>query len=143
MINKFSGDYDFLSNFYPCRIRYEGKLYPSTEHAYQAAKSLDPNVREMFQITSHSKTISARDAKTLGGRVKLRSDWENVKVRVMKDCLRAKFAKHDLKQKLLDTGNQELIEGNTWNDKFWGVCNGVGQNMLGKLLMELRDEFSG
>ncbi len=141
-IDKFSGANEFLSNFYPHRIRYDGKWYASTEHAYQAAKTTDAEKRKPFQIRKGQKTVPANKAKKLGRRLKLRPDWESVKVKVMEDCLRAKFADPQLKQKLLDTGTQELIEGNWWGDRFWGVCKGTGQNMLGKLLMELRDELS-
>ena len=82
--------------------------------------------------------LSGGRAKRLG-RVELRSDWEEVKIEVMREVLRCKFSQNpDLKAKLIATGDAELIEGNNWNDRFWGVCRGVGQNHLGRLLMELR-----
>ena len=140
-IKNFSGDNEYLSNFYPHRIKYEGKWYASTEHAFQAAKTVDKDKRKPFQITKGKKTIKPGQAKRLGRKLKLRPDWESVKVSIMKICLKAKFADPFLKQKLLNTGTEELIEGNTWGDRFWGVSKGVGQNMLGKLLMELRDEL--
>lgn len=135
-INDFRGDYRWLSNFYSCQIVLDGKMYPSTEHAYQAAKTLDEDEREQIRIAP-----KFRDAKHLGQKVTKRSDWDEVKIAVMKECLRQKFERPDLREKLLATGNQELIEGNTWMDQFWGVCNGIGSNHLGKLLMALREEI--
>jgi N-glycosidase YbiA len=76
-----------------------------------------------------------------GKRVALRSDWEVVKVGIMEQCLRSKFAGSELRSLLLSTGDAELVEGNTWNDRFWGVCRGKGQNHLGKLLMRIRSEL--
>ena len=84
------------------------------------------------------------EAKRLGRRVRLRSDWEQVKYDVMLDVVRAKFNQHpDLAQKLLATGDEELVEGNDWGDTYWGVCNGRGKNMLGKILMRVRAELRG
>ena len=79
--------------------------------------------------------------KRKGRRVKLRSDWEQVKTTVMREVLGIKFLDPELSSKLLATGNEELIEGNTWNDRFWGVCRGSGRNVLGKLLMEIREDL--
>jgi ribA/ribD-fused uncharacterized protein len=140
-IDRFSGEYRFLSNFWPCEIKYEGKTYASTEHAYQAAKTLD--IKERNKIRD-AKTPG--DAKRLGRKITLRSDWESVKLQVMEDLVRQKFFDNPkLGKKLIDTGEQELIEGNTWGDKVWGQVNGVGQNHLGKILMKVRQsliEFS-
>jgi len=135
-ISDFRGEYRWLSNFYSCQIVLDGKIYPSTEHAYQAAKTLDENEREQIRIAP-----KFRDAKNLGQKVTKRSDWDEVKIAVMKECLRQKFERPDLREKLLATGNQKLIEGNTWMDQFWGICNGIGSNHLGKLLMALREEI--
>ena len=135
-ISDFRGEYRWLSNFYSCQIVLDGKIYPSTEHAYQAAKTLDENEREQIRIAP-----KFRDAKNLGKKVTKRSDWDEVKIAVMKECLRQKFERPDLREKLLATGNQKLIEGNTWMDQFWGICNGIGSNHLGKLLMALREEI--
>jgi predicted NAD-dependent protein-ADP-ribosyltransferase YbiA (DUF1768 family) len=77
-------------------------------------------------------------AKKLGGLLPVRPGWEQNKIDVMRDILRIKFAKPDMWRKLAATGDEELIEGNYWNDIFWGVCKGQGQNNLGKLLMEIR-----
>jgi predicted NAD-dependent protein-ADP-ribosyltransferase YbiA (DUF1768 family) len=72
----------------------------------------------------------------------LRPDWREVREEVMEVGLRQKFRQNpELLQKLLDTGDAYLEEGNTWNDRYWGVCRGVGQNKLGHLLMKLREEY--
>ena len=136
MILEFRGKYRFLSNFYPCSIVYEGIEYPTTEHAYQAAKTLDTERR--YHI---SQLETPGQAKRAGKNVKLRDDWEEVKIQVMYEICKLKFTKPNFAQKLLATGNQELVEGNTWNDTFWGRCKGRGQNNLGKILMIIRDEI--
>ncbi len=137
MIDSFRGEYRFLSNFYPAPVVYEGINYPSVEHAYQAAKTQDEAKR--IQIAAMEK---AADAKAAGRLVVLQPDWEDVKLVVMKKLLRLKFAKDsDLAERLLDTGDEELAEGNNWGDAFWGVINGKGKNWLGKLLMKVRREL--
>lgn len=137
VIDEFRGPYRWLSNFEYCSVEYEGLVYPSSEHAYQAAKSIHPEVRELVR-----RAATCREAKRLGNALELREDWEQVKLLVMRDVLRDKFTRNPhLKQKLLATGKAELIEGNSWGDTFWGVCRGQGQNHLGQLLMRLRDEL--
>lgn len=133
MIDSFKDEYRFLSNFFPAQVTYEGLLYPSTEHAYQAAKTLDLNMREEIR-----KAPTAGKAKRLGKDVKIRADWLEVRVGIMTDLLKQKFEHPELNEKLQATGNQDLVEGNTWGDVFWGVCKGSGENMLGKLLMQIR-----
>lgn len=136
-ISSFIGVYRFLSNFWPAIVEHEGLTYPSVEHAYQAAKSLDTNERQRI-----AAIVEPGDAKRAGRALPLRSDWENVKLRVMEDCVRYKFTHHpELREKLLATGDAELIEGNTWGDRFWGVCDGQGENHLGKILMRVRAEL--
>lgn len=137
-IYEFRGDYRFLSNFYPCEVEYEGIVYPSVENAFQAAKTL--NNAERLQFTNVKPGI----AKRLGRKVALRHDWEKVKVDIMKELLRKKFSQEHLKSKLLETGDRELEEGNRWNDRFWGICppgSGMGKNILGRLIMEIRGEL--
>ena len=134
-IERFAGQYRFLSNFYLCNVMLDGVSYPSTENAYQAAKTLDHELRKQFQ----SCTASA--AKKGGRYLPLRKDWESAKLGVMLDLLRKKFARGAIRDQLLATGDVELIEGNTWGDTYWGVCGGVGENMLGKLLMQVRAEL--
>jgi hypothetical protein len=139
-ITHFHGDHFFLSNFYPIALTVEGDVYPTLEHAYQALKTFDPAERQTVREAG-----SPSKAKRLGRRVTLRADWEKIKFDLMRDLLRQKFAHPDLRQLLLDTGAAELIEGNTWGDRVWGctVSAGqwIGQNHLGKLLMEVRDEI--
>ena len=132
MINKFEKEYFFLSNFYPCHIEYEGLKYNSVEAAFQAAKTLDIHARKQFC------NLVPNIAKKQGRKVKLRSDWEQVKKDIMFELVTKKFQDEHLKQMLLSTGNEELIEGNYWHDTYWGVCNGIGQNNLGKILMQVR-----
>lgn len=115
---------------------FEGMLYPSTEHAYQAAKSLDLAIRTEIQNAKN-----ARHAKQLGQTVKLREDWESVKLNVMLTLLREKFKDGFERDALLATDGADLIEGNTWGDTFWGVCEGKGSNHLGRLLMQVRKEL--
>lgn len=135
IINSFKGKYSFLSNFYPCRVEFDGEIYPSTEHAYQAAKTLDPVDRINIKNAS-----DAAVAKRLGKTCKIRIDWDEIKIDVMRELLEQKFAKDTRLREYLDnTRPSELIEGNWWGDTFWGVCNGEGKNHLGKLLMEIRD----
>lgn len=135
MISSFSGNYRFLSNFWPCEVRFDDEAYTSVEHAYVAAKVLDRQARQAVQACP-----TPGFAKRLGRTLTLRADWEAIKLGVMEDLLRQKFSKPALRELLLATDNDELVEGNTWGDTFWGVCDGVGQNHLGKLLMRIRDE---
>lgn len=136
-IDSFTGEYDFLSNFYECNIHYDGLTYSSTEAAYQAAKCQDPQMRNVFT------RLEPDAAKKLGRSIEVRQDWEDVKLPIMRDLLYTKFLLNPkLLQKLLDTGDAELVEGNTWNDTFWGVCGGVGDNNLGRLLMEVRQDLA-
>lgn len=138
MIMSFNGEYDFLSNFYPVSITYEGMVFPSLEHAYQAAKTLDMDERRKIQ-----QQARPGQAKRLGKRVKLRIDWDERKLRVMFDLVMQKFSIGELRAKLLATGTEELVEGNSHGDRFWGVCHGNGENHLGKTLMMVRRHLSG
>lgn len=135
-IERFQGKYWFLSNFWPVTILFQGILYPSVEHAYQAAKT--DILEERLTI---AKAPSASVAKRLGRRVTMRHDWESIKLDVMLDLLRRKFARPELKRMLQATAPDELVEGNRWRDTFWGVDLdlGWGENHLGKLLMKVRD----
>ena len=137
IIDKFDGEYAFLSNFYEAPVAWEGITYPSNEHAFQAAKSLNPARRlEVAAAATPGK------AKRMGRTLQLRSDWEKVKYNIMLEIVLAKFHQHaDLAEALLDTGDAELIEGNWWNDTTWGVCNGIGTNWLGKILMSVRAQL--
>lgn len=98
-----------------------------------AAKTLDPEIRKLIQDSP-----TPRDAKKLGMKIQLREDWEEIKFDVMRDVLIQKFTQEPYRTKLLSTGDAYLEETNTWGDVIWGVCNGVGQNNLGKTIMEIR-----
>jgi ribA/ribD-fused uncharacterized protein len=135
VIDRFINKFAFLSNFYPSTISYDGKLWPTVEHVYQAYKSLDENVR----VTIH-KARSPGEAKKLGQLLVIREDWEPVKVDLMRTFVKKKFENPFLREMLLATGDAKLVEGNYWNDKFWGVCRGVGQNWLGRILMDVREQ---
>ena len=135
-ISSFTGKYRFLSNFYWSTVYFGGIDYPTVEHAYQACKTNDDKLRMMIRNAS---TPGA--AKGMGKRVKIRDGWDDIRVRVMKSLLDQKFRNPDLRARLADTGRAELIEGNRYGDIFWGVCSGVGENMLGQLLMQVRREI--
>ena len=135
-ITNFDHEYAFLSNFYSVDIEFCGLIYSTLEHAYQAAKTEDQKSRAVIQS---AKTPGV--AKKLGQKVKLKRDWDKRKLVIMENLLRQKFHNKELRQMLLDTGDAELVEGNWWGDKFWGVCQGVGKNHLGRLLMEIRSDI--
>lgn len=136
MIDKFRGKYWFLSNFYESPIEDENITYPTVEHYFQAQKTL--NREEKLKIAKATKPAKA---KKIGRQVNLRKDWEDIKLQVMEKALRLKFQNPDLCEKLIATGDEELVEGNPWGDRYWGVCNGSGKNKLGKLLMKIRKEL--
>jgi ribA/ribD-fused uncharacterized protein len=137
-ITSFVGEHKFLSNFYPWKIEYEGIVYPSSEHAYQAAKSVDRSERLAIAAAS-----SPGMAKKMGQLVVMRRvSWDpDVKIDIMRSILRLKFATPFMSGLLLGTRDAPLVEGNTWGDRFWGVCRGQGENHLGRLLMEIREEI--
>lgn len=146
-IGPFTGEHRFLSNFFPVEVYYDETLWSSAEHAYQAAKTFDSRARAKI---FHAQT--AGQAKRLGRKVPLRSDWNEVQIPIMLAILRAKFADPWLAERLLFTGDAELVEVNSWGDRFWGQVwetragenrQGafIGQNHLGKLLMQVRREL--
>lgn len=140
MISCFDKEWAFLSNFYESEIEFEGIVYPTNEHFFQAMKTL--NIDERRAIAN---ALTPGKAKRMGRRVTLRSDWEEVKEEVMFLGLCLKFADDQLADWLLETGDEELVEGTTWHDNEWGNCtcekckNIPGKNRLGKLLMRVRD----
>jgi hypothetical protein len=112
-IDRFAGEYRFLSNFYPAVVVYEGLIYPDSEHAYQSAKTLD--MQERRRIAGLG---TPAEAKRAGEALKYRADWAAVKYQVMLDCVRDKFSRNpELRAKLLATGDAYLEEGNTWGDR--------------------------
>lgn len=137
-ITLFKGGHGFLSNFYPCRVRYTLFVYSSVEHAYQAAKAKHSDDAARIRAAA-----SAWEAKRLGSELRtmgrVRPDWHDIKLEVMGDLLWQKFVLNsELRTRLLATGDRQLIEGNTWGDTFWGKCGETGSNHLGNLLMGLR-----
>jgi ribA/ribD-fused uncharacterized protein len=138
-IASFSGDYRFLSNFAPIPggLEYEGLRFPTLEHAFAAAKSLDLTVRQVIAALP-----TPGQAKQAGRAVTLRPDWESRKLAIMNDLLAQKFSREPFASALRATGQAELVEGNNWGDRFWGVCDGEGQNHLGRLLMDLRTRLA-
>ena len=137
-IDKFTGKYEFLSNFHQSTVMMDGYVYPTVEHAYQAAKVL--SVRERRRIR---ECATPGQAKRLGRKVKLRKDWEDVKIHIMQSLVDDKFRRHmSLAIYLLKTDNAVLVEGNTWGDQFWGKFKGKGENHLGKILMRTRYNLS-
>ena len=141
MITKFSDQHEFLSNFFPVNIIVDNIIFPSVEHAYVAAKTDD---REKKLLIAY--VLTAGKAKKFGKKLILPDNWNDIKVTIMHQLLKEKFnwqLNPELAQKLLDTYPNQLIEGNTWGDKFWGAVfdgtNWNGENNLGILLMKHRE----
>lgn len=138
-IDRFDGPYFFLSNFYPSPLTVSGITYPTLEHAFQAAKTEDQQLRSRIAALP-----TPAGAKRAGRTLALRPNWDELRIRAMRWLLLQKFAPGtELAQRLIDTGTAELIEGNTWGDRYWGTVNGVGENWLGRLLMERREGLVG
>lgn len=136
-ISGFTGIHQYLSNFWEACVTMEGKVYPTTEHAFQAAKTLDPDERRQIRME-----VTPGRAKRLGRKVALRHDWDEIKEGVMLELVRQKFTTHpELARRLIHTGNARIVEENHWNDTLWGVCDGVGENRLGEILMRVRSEL--
>ena len=135
-IASFRGKYGFLSNMYDCPVEFNGVTYQSSEVAFQAQKCLYDSDKVKFS------SMDGVEAKKFGRKVAIRKDWEKVKKDIMRDIVSAKFAQHpDLAKRLIATGDKQLVEGNTWYDTYWGVFNGRGKNVLGKILMDVREEL--
>lgn len=142
MINKFDGEYVFLSNFYECPVEYGGLTYKNSEAAFHAQKTLNEAERKQFTV------LNASASKKLGRRIALRDDWETVKTKIMYEICYAKFSQNeDLKAKLLATGDEYIEEGTYWHDNIWGNCycekckNIQGENRLGTILMKIREDL--
>jgi ribA/ribD-fused uncharacterized protein len=130
----FTGAYRWLSNFAPVSVVYDGDTYPSIEHAYQAAKTTDRDYRRA--IACLTDPAAAKRA-TKG--FKLGAEWHDRKGDIMYSLLVQKFAQEPYRSQLEATQDWHLVETNTWGDTFWGVCNGTGENRLGRLLEQVRD----
>ncbi|HMQ46994.1 MAG TPA: NADAR family protein [Saprospiraceae bacterium] len=139
MIRRFDKDYKWLSNFAPCTIVLHGITYPSVEHAYMSAKSND--VRWYLKCADDS--IKPGTIKKLSRGILLVSNWDSIKIEVMRGCLNQKFRQEPYRTLLLETGNVFIQEGNFWGDTFWGVDlnTNTGENHLGKLIMEIREQL--
>lgn len=132
MIDNFTGKNYFLSNFSHSKIKMNGLTFNNGEAAFHSHK--DPS------RVSEFVGLNPSAAKKLGRSVKLREDWEEVKDHIMYQVTVAKFSQNThLKERLLATGDKDLVEGNNWNDKYWGVCDGEGKNMLGRILVLTRN----
>lgn len=137
-IEGFKGEFRFLSNFWPVDVMFDGYKYPSVEHAYQSAKTFNIQQRKVIR-----GVISPVNAKRLGAAVDKRLDWDDIKLDVMYDLVKQKFTNDlVLRDALLATGDAYIEETNYWHDHFWGVCDGIGHNHLGKILMKVRTELS-
>ena len=141
-IESFTGDYGFLSNFYPSKIVLAGMVYPTVENAYQACKTKNKDDHEKIAM------MTAGQAKRYGQKVTLVPGWEENKVLVMSFLLDKKFFTPAMKTLLLATGDATLIEGNDWHDNYWGACScdkcadKRKLNVLGNLLMKVRKQIS-
>lgn len=141
MISRFAGKYSFLSNFQPCSVSYGGMRFATVEHAFQAAKFVNSR-RDMRLIQLQPSPALAKSCAHQIDRRRVRSDWDRVKIEVMRALVFEKFSTDStLRALLLDTGNLALVEGNDWRDVFWGVSDGVGENWLGRILMETRAQL--
>ena len=138
-IATFKEDFAFLSNFYESVVIYKKIVYPTVEHFFQAMKTVDVAIRK--EIAS---CTTPGNAKRAGQKVSLRNNWETVKIKVMSEGIRQKFApSSSLSTMLIATFPAHLEEGNWWGDCFWGVDlkTGKGANWLGRLLMTRRAEL--
>lgn len=132
----FRNDKYFLSNMFSCRITIDGVDYKCAEAAFQAFKLENACDRAQFS------SLNGYEAKALGRRVKLRKDWEEIKLDVMREVVYQKFSQNkNLVEKLIGTEDELLVEENNCGDRFWGVCNGIGQNCLGKILKETKEKL--
>lgn len=133
----FFNEHRWLSNFYPSPILYKDWIWPTVEHAYQASKTTSRALR----YTIRKQTTPGR-AKRIGSQIEVSEEWNTARIVVMKRLVRYKFQQHpDLAELLIATGDAYLEETNPWGDTFWGVCNGKGKNVLGKILMSIREEL--
>lgn len=138
VIREFIDAYAFLSNFYHSPVKYRNLIYLNAEAAFQAQKESCEKDKEQYT------RMNPAQAKLVGRNCNLREDWEEIKEQTMYEIVKAKFTQNeDLARLLLATGDAYLEEGNWWHDTTWGVCNGVGQNKLGKILMRVREELDG
>ena len=136
-INRFKGEYDFLSNWYPCHIVWEGLEYHSAETAFQASKCKDEKERKVFAGCSTDKAVlKGKDLIPYPG-------WEEAQISIMESILQAKFEQNPaLMRKLAETGNRVLLNGNNKQETFWGIdlYSWTGENHLGRIIMNIREK---
>lgn len=139
MIKEFQKEYRWLNNFAPVKITLDNIDYYSVEHAYMSAKSDNIEWKKFCSDSENKAGDVKRKSKTL----KVKDNWNEIKIQIMRECIKQKFNQEPYKTKLLNTGTEYIQEGNMWNDKFWGVClkTNKGQNNLGKLIMEIRNQL--
>lgn len=136
-IDDFRGDNFFLSNFSPHGFNFMGVWYATNEHFYQAAKAT--SISDFWAVVEAG---TPGRSKRIGRSIPVRPDWDVIKLEVMSLGLSLKFSPgRDITQQLIDTNDAILVEGNTWGDTYWGICEGRGTNFLGRLLMQLRAEI--
>lgn len=141
IITSFAEEYRFLSNFWRVTITVKGITYCTLEHAYQAAK-IDPHATNYFEIHSEIRhTHTPGRVKRLGRHIPMRKDWADIKLMVMHDLVTRKFQNVILANKLIATAPITLVEGNNWGDTYWGICEGRGENHLGHILMDVREQL--
>jgi len=148
-ITTFTTDeYRFLSNFYPhkkngekyplqVKVIYNNIEFDCVENAYQAAKFIDKSMQIKFsQITPFEAVKFWEDNHSY------REDWHEIKLEIMKNLVTQKFTHNpELSRMLVSTGDAILEEGNDWGDIYWGICDGIGENNLGKILMNIREKL--
>lgn len=143
-ISSFRDEYRFLSNFYQCPFEYKGLTYPNAEAAFQAQKCCKEEDKIKYTLQKNPVRVKQMGKKEPN----LPANWDTVSYDIMNEILHAKFSVPELAEKLKATGNAYLEEGNHWHDNRWGKCTcekcstKEGQNWLGKILMEIRDELN-
>ena len=164
-VDSFRYKYACFSNFSNHKVNYKGLTYENSEAAFQAQKFEDENVKQLFKSLDPSKVKALGRSKVIflntegeyyknklpsdiGQRSNkftkhtMRSDWDKIRVEEMYQIVKNKYEQNsDIKEVLLSTGERELIEGNTWGDRFWGQVDKTGLNYLGRILMQIRYEL--
>lgn len=126
-----------LSNFYPSIIYFEGESYSTVHHAYVAQKTIDPWCRKLVR-----ECKTPFEARVISKGISIRDEWcDQYKIDIMEKLIFKKFENPFLQSSLFATGNEDIIEVNTFNDTFWGTYKGVGENNLGKILMKVREKL--
>lgn len=138
-ITSFSGDFAFLSIYYPCEIEYEGMLFSSALHAFCAARTPDLDDKRKFTSNAEPILVAAK-AEALSKTLPMRKDWMEIRNQVLDEVQTLKFSSYKLSQRLLST-EQRLLSDDHSRDRYLGHCHGKGDNQLGKVLMRLREEI--